>query len=133
LIGIAFRAALCSCLTIAFAQHLWRVMMKSFLSLQAIDRLYSLQRQFFTLFHLDNFRASPFLVAIMCIYWLTPIAVIFPSGALIVEGKPFPRTLDAKVAHFDPAYYGNGSFEDALKYSLAPNDDLYLMAFEGPV
>lgn len=105
---------------------MWRVMMGSVLSIKTIDRLYSLRRNFFAIFHVDNIRASPALFLLVALYWAIPLAVVFPSGALTVEGRLHQLTGTSRgLPSFNPAFTGNGTLDDALQYSLAPDPFLF--------
>lgn len=51
-----------------------------------------------------------------------------------MEGRLRPRSDKLDVPVFDPAHIGNRSWDDALRYSLAPSEDLYEYGFlQGPV
>ncbi|ORY14544.1 hypothetical protein BCR34DRAFT_227937 [Clohesyomyces aquaticus] len=134
LLASVFRAALCACLGIAFYQHCWRVLSDSTLTVRAIDRLYVIQQNLLALPHFENARASPTLFLLTCLTWLVPLAILFPSGAIVVTGKLFETSSDIRLPIFNPADIGNGSLSDALRHSLTPSEDLFeFSALEGPV
>ena len=68
-----------------------------------------------------NLRISPTLFLLAAMYWLMPLPVIFPSGAIIVKGQLFSERGSTNVPTFDPAFLGNGSVADVQANTLAPN------------
>ena len=79
------------------------------------------------LIHTDTFLHAPVLWLCAALCWCIPIAMIYPSGAIIVESRPLDRTFNATVPTFDPTYLGaNKSFVGGL----VPNALFQLDQFE---
>ena len=79
------------------------------------------------LIHIDVFLHAPVLWLCAALCWCIPIAMIYPSGAIIVESRPLDRTFNATVPTFDPTYLGaNKSFAGGL----VPNALFQLDQFE---
>lgn len=71
-----------------------------------------------SLFHLRILLRSPTLYLMAFVGFSISSAVIFPPGALSVEGRMHESVQTQLVEIFDPSFMGNGSVEDALSRSL---------------
>lgn len=95
--------------------------------------MYGAQKTLFALFNSSHITASPVLFLLVALYWIIPLAVVFPSGALIVVSRPHASPFKTKVPIFDPEFTGNGTLDDSLQFSLLPKWDMYTYhTLEGP-
>ncbi|KAF2464849.1 uncharacterized protein BDR25DRAFT_346417 [Lindgomyces ingoldianus] len=119
--ALLFQTALRGCLHLSYSQHLWLIVRSSAHSVQDIDRLHRLRDNLFALLSFRDLSTSPLLFLLASLYWLTPIPVIFPSGAVVVTGRTFNEPASLSVPTFNSTFLGNGSNADVIRHSLVPN------------
>lgn len=119
LLGLLFRATLCSSLAVAFTQHLWHLLKAEFIRVSSIELLFKITSDPSLLIRLDVVRTAPTLFILAVFTWLLPIAVTFPPGALIVIPAQVQTLHDYVVPTYNGSSVGNGSTADAELKSIA--------------
>ncbi|KAF2144859.1 uncharacterized protein K452DRAFT_305825 [Aplosporella prunicola CBS 121167] len=112
----------------AFAQLLWRRMRLKAHRVSTIDSLMSLTRNPLRLFCWDVLFHAPFLWIFGLLLTLIPIGTVLPPGALVVHSRSRIIHTDVVVPTFDPAYLGNGLWEDfepSFLFSVLPYPSAY--------
>ncbi|KAF2668702.1 hypothetical protein BT63DRAFT_456342 [Microthyrium microscopicum] len=95
--------SLCLSLSLAFAyvQHLWHTLRTTSVKVSDLDLLLQIRNNVFFLGHTGAFRTAPLLILLAITYWLIPIAVIYPPGALIVTPVSVNNVYSLSVPTFD--------------------------------
>ena len=110
------RSCLVASFLCSFTQILWQLLRAKPLKISTIDSLFSVVSNPFRLTYSDVFLRTPVLWLCAALHWCIPIAMIYPSGAIIVKPIPLNRTYNTTVPTFDPmnnklfdniAFYGN--------------------------
>ena len=60
--------------------------------------------------YINIFLHAPELWLCAALCWCIPIAMIYPSGAIIVKSIPLDRTYNTTVPTFDPTYFGPDNY-----------------------
>lgn len=117
-----FRISICLSLGAAFTQRMWHIVRLNPIKVADLDKYFSMQRDALMLFCSRVLRQAPSLYAMVLIGFTIGLAVVFPPGALTVEGRLYQNVQPQTVGVFNASFMGNGSMSDALRWSLAwPN------------
>lgn len=81
------------------------------------------------LLHPRVLRKVPWLYSMAFLGFSIGLAVIFPPGALTVEGKDFQSIQAQSVGVFNASFMGNGSLDDALDQSLLQRGRLFIPTY----
>jgi hypothetical protein len=87
-----FRASLVSSATISFTQYLWKLLRQNLFRISLIERLFQIRHNPIILLDTRVLRRAPILFTIALLLWLTPLATIYPPGALTVISRPYTFT-----------------------------------------
>ena len=105
-----FRTCLVASLVLSFTQILWRKLQTRPMQLNTIDNLFLAPSNPLNILDAAVLWNAPFLCLCIVVCWCIPIAMIYPSGALIVESRQYNKTNNVDVPIFDPTYRGNGTY-----------------------
>jgi hypothetical protein len=89
-----------------------------------LDRYYSMQKYPLALLHSRVLLKAPSLYAMAFLGFTIGLAVIFPPGALTVEGKLYESVRTQSVGIFDASFRGNGFLAAAIDQSLVRGGEL---------
>ena len=103
---------------------MWRIVRLNPIKVADLDKFFSMQRDALMLFHSKVLRKAPSLYAMTLIGFTIGLAVVFPPGALTVEGKLYQNVRHQSVGVFNASFMGNGSMSDALAWSLVRRDPI---------
>ena len=113
-----FRISLGLSLGAAFTQHLWRIVRSDPVKVGDLEKYYNMQRDALMLFHGRVLCKVPSLYTMALVGFSIGLAVVFPPGALIVEGKLYQHAESLSVGTFNASFMGNGTLSNALDQSL---------------
>ncbi|KAF2502749.1 hypothetical protein BU16DRAFT_498544 [Lophium mytilinum] len=119
LLGLLFRATLCSSLTVAFTQCLWHLMRIKTVKISSIDMLFQITKNPFLLVQPEVVKTAPILFILALFTLLLPLAITFPPGALIVVPSSVRSNYNATVPTYNGSFMGNGSVADSGLKALA--------------
>jgi hypothetical protein len=111
-----FKAALTASIGICFAQHLWLVLRRNAIPLEAIEKLFILRTNILALCDLRSTRRAPLLILMALFLWCLGLATIYPPGALIVIFEAYTFTENPNLSVMNPPipydldFAGNKSF-----------------------
>lgn len=102
-VGLAFifKACITYSLLIAFSQRLWLTYREKPLKGAYIDTLFSTPTNLYSLLNINVIRLAPITWTMALICWLTPLAAVFPPGALSVAGVLRNSTEEVLVPTFN--------------------------------
>jgi hypothetical protein len=122
----ALRLCLCLALGNAFTQHLWRIVRLNPVKVADLDRYFSMQKDPLALLHSRVLLKAPSLYAMAFLGFSIGLAVVFPPGALTVEGKLYHSVQTQSVGVFNASFMGDGSLKNALDQSLLQRGRLFI-------
>jgi hypothetical protein len=128
-----FKAALTASVGICFAQHLWLVLRGNAITLNTIEKLFTLRTNVLALCDVQSIWRAPLLTCMALLVWFLGIAMIYPPGTLVITfaarnytenrnmsvmNPPVPQELDLggndsfpglTYASFNTLHFQNGS------------------------
>lgn len=128
ILAILVEMSLLGGIAIAYNQVLWRVLRKRFLRASLIDTLVTLASSPWNVFRLRMIFSEPvpWLIGLVCA--LTPIAAVFPPGALTVESMVAAPITLTNVPTMNLSDYGSGGYREFVEKSFFEmNGDLSYM------
>jgi hypothetical protein len=101
LLASIFRAFLCGSLSVAFTQHLWKLLRSKSVKIATIERLFNVRQDFLMLTFPGVWNTTATLFALSLFSWLVPLPVIYPPEALTVIPSPFIELQNVTVQTFN--------------------------------
>ncbi|RDA91101.1 hypothetical protein CP533_6699, partial [Ophiocordyceps camponoti-saundersi (nom. inval.)] len=132
LLANGFGLSLKFSLSLAFTQHLWRLVRNTPLKMSTLDALFSLRQAPLALFNSPAIvhKASP-LAVMAALIWFMPIVTGFPPGAIsVMPLNTTVRIANASVPTFNAPYDGDYTIGDIRAHSLAPSEQMVSSSFE---
>jgi hypothetical protein len=118
LLANVFKTSLCISLSVAFTQHLWRVLRSKTLQVATVERLFNVRTSLMPYFSWTAVSSAPWLFALANFMLVLSLAKIFPPGALTVTPRSFSVTQTARAPTFQAGTTGNGSVASAQSLRL---------------
>jgi hypothetical protein len=99
-----FRAALVASISLSYAQYLWKNLRSRVLKVELIEELFQIRSNPLRLLNHALLRYTPTLLAFAIFTWLVPVAMVFPSGTLVVTSESLLFHEEFNVSVLQPAY-----------------------------